>query len=61
MRLIHKISNLEMGNKDEYKKIFSEFDEKNEGFLKQNDAADAIRCCGFNPTTEQIKKAIKGE
>ena len=50
-----------MGNKDEYKKIFSEFDEKNEGFLKQNDAADAIRCCGFNSTTEQIKKAIKGE
>jgi len=48
-----------MVSKDAYKRVFDDFDEKNQGYLRRQETSDAIRCCGFNPTEDQIRKAIK--
>ena len=39
----------------EYKKIFDDFDEKKKGFLSKRDTFDAVRCCGLNPSEDQLK------
>ena len=49
-----------MVEKEAYKKIFEEFDEKKHGYLRRQETADAIRCCGLNPSDAQIRQAIKG-
>merc|ERR1711970_522093 len=42
----------------EYKKIFDDFDDKKKGFLTKRDAFDAVRCCGLNPSEDQLKQAV---
>ena len=44
----------------EYKKIFDDFDEKKKGFLSKRDTFDAVRCCGLNPSEDQLKQAVSG-
>ena len=43
-----------------YRKIFNEFDEKQKGNLNKKDAFDAVRCCGLNPSQDQLEQAISG-
>merc|ERR1712136_509438 len=42
----------------EYKKIFDDFDDKKKGFLSKRDTFDAVRCCGLNPSEDQLKQAV---
>lgn len=44
----------------EYKKIFDDFDDKKKGFLSKRDTFDAVRCCGLNPSEDQLKQAVSG-
>ena len=44
----------------EYKKIFDDFDDKKKGFLSKRDTFDAVRCCGLNPSEDQLKQAVTG-
>merc|ERR550519_1342539 len=41
-----------------YRKIFNEFDEKQKGNLNKKDAFYAVRCCGLNPSQDQLEQAI---
>ena len=45
----------------EYKKIFDDFDDKKKGFLSKRDTFDAVRCCGLNPSEDQLKQAVSGK
>lgn len=45
----------------EYKKIFDDFDDKKRGFLSKRDTFDAVRCCGLNPSEDQLKQAVSGK
>ncbi|CAG5105230.1 Oidioi.mRNA.OKI2018_I69.chr1.g1943.t1.cds [Oikopleura dioica] len=41
------------------KKIFAEFDSDKRGYLNRKEVPDAIRCCGLNPSEEDIMKAFR--
>ena len=57
-RVIFYIFFIKMVN--QYQSVFKAFDDKNQGVLRKAEAADAIRCCGFNPSDAQIRQAMKG-
>ena len=41
------------------KKIFDEFDSDKRGYLNRKEIPDAVRCCGLNPSEEDIMKAFR--
>ena len=41
------------------KKIFDEFDSDKRGYLNRKEIPDAVRCCGLNPSEEDILKAFR--